>query len=258
MRMAAEAFRLDELAGMIEAAQRKEKPPDMPAPDEPRARTVLIVDDSPGTLGFLTEALEREQFTVLVALRGDRALTTVQHMRPDLVLMDAIMPELDGFETCRRSEGNQSKHPGCEAVGPRPLSRLAAKASPHALAARTPGRMRSTVSSPSNSAMPAKCRLAVRTGGQLGFDHTIRVRVQRPAHTGPALTSRTICAGRGAVLLLALRWRLGQRCQGLRRAGQPIEPRLKRRDARRRRRNRLLSLLRSGGAATQYLESSRP
>lgn len=68
----------------------------------PAAGTVLIVDDSPGTLGFLTEALEREHFTVLVALRGDRALATVQQLRPDLVLMDAIMPELDGFETCRR------------------------------------------------------------------------------------------------------------------------------------------------------------
>jgi len=71
-----------------------------PAP--PSAGTVLIVDDSPGTLGFLTEALEREHFTVLVALRGERALATVQQLRPDLVLMDAIMPELDGFETCRR------------------------------------------------------------------------------------------------------------------------------------------------------------
>jgi DNA-binding NarL/FixJ family response regulator len=68
----------------------------------PPAGTVLIVDDSPGTLGFLTEALERERFTVLVALRGERALATVQQLRPDLVLMDAIMPELDGFETCRR------------------------------------------------------------------------------------------------------------------------------------------------------------
>lgn len=71
----------------------------MPAPP---AGTVLIVDDSPGTLGFLTEALEREGFTALVALRGERALATVQMRRPDVVLMDAVMPELDGFETCRR------------------------------------------------------------------------------------------------------------------------------------------------------------
>ena len=74
----------------------------MSEPAPPSAGTVLIVDDSPGTLGFLTEALEREHFTVLVALRGERALATVQQLRPDLVLMDAIMPELDGFETCRR------------------------------------------------------------------------------------------------------------------------------------------------------------
>jgi DNA-binding NarL/FixJ family response regulator len=76
--------------------------PDMPGATDPHAGVVLIVDDSPGTLGFLTEALEREHFTVLVALRGDRALATVQQMRPDLVLMDAVMPDMDGFETCRR------------------------------------------------------------------------------------------------------------------------------------------------------------
>lgn len=74
----------------------------MPGDPEPAPGTILIVDDSPGTLGFLTEALERERFTVLVALRGERALATVQQMRPDLVLMDAIMPDMDGFETCRR------------------------------------------------------------------------------------------------------------------------------------------------------------
>jgi DNA-binding NarL/FixJ family response regulator len=66
------------------------------------AGTILVVDDNPGTLGLLTEALEREGFTVLVAVRGEGALASVQQMRPDLVLMDARMPEMDGFETCRR------------------------------------------------------------------------------------------------------------------------------------------------------------
>ncbi|WP_428534498.1 response regulator [Rhodopila sp.] len=74
----------------------------MPPADMTPGATVLIVDDDPGTLGFLTEALENERFTVLVALRGDRALAIVQAHLPDLVLMDAVMPELDGFETCRR------------------------------------------------------------------------------------------------------------------------------------------------------------
>jgi DNA-binding NarL/FixJ family response regulator len=71
-------------------------------PEAAPGPTVLIVDDSPGTLGFLTEALEREGFTALVSLRGERALATVQLRRPDVVLMDAVMPEMDGFETCRR------------------------------------------------------------------------------------------------------------------------------------------------------------
>ncbi len=66
------------------------------------AGTILVVDDSPETLGFLTEALERDGFTVLVALRGERALATVEQVHPDLVLMDATMPDMDGFETCRR------------------------------------------------------------------------------------------------------------------------------------------------------------
>lgn len=74
----------------------------MPASDAKPPATILIVDDSPDTLRFLTEALEREDFTVLVALRSDRALATLQQIRPDLVLMDALLPDLDGFETCRR------------------------------------------------------------------------------------------------------------------------------------------------------------
>lgn len=64
--------------------------------------TILIVDDNPDTLGLLTTALEAAGFTVLVSLSGERALEIVHAVRPDLVLMDAIMPELDGFETCRR------------------------------------------------------------------------------------------------------------------------------------------------------------
>lgn len=63
---------------------------------------VLLVDDSPESLGFLTEALEHAGVTVLVARSGDMALNIVQRVVPDVVLMDAVMPGLDGFETCRR------------------------------------------------------------------------------------------------------------------------------------------------------------
>lgn len=63
---------------------------------------VLLVDDSPESLGFLTTALEESEVTVLVARSGEAALGIVQRVVPDVVLMDAVMPGLDGFETCRR------------------------------------------------------------------------------------------------------------------------------------------------------------
>lgn len=63
---------------------------------------VLLVDDSPESLGFLTTALEEAGVTVLVARSGEAALGIVQRVVPDVVLMDAVMPGLDGFETCRQ------------------------------------------------------------------------------------------------------------------------------------------------------------
>lgn len=63
---------------------------------------VLVVDDSPATLGMLNRSLEMAEFTVLVALSGQAALDLVERVTPDIVLMDAVMPGLDGFETCRR------------------------------------------------------------------------------------------------------------------------------------------------------------
>ncbi|QIJ75909.1 response regulator [Methylobacterium sp. NI91] len=63
---------------------------------------VLVVDDSPDTLSFLTEAIERSGATVLVAVGGDLALDLVEEITPDIILLDAVMPGMDGFETCRR------------------------------------------------------------------------------------------------------------------------------------------------------------
>ena len=67
-----------------------------------RRDTVLVVDDTPDTLGFLTDTLDHAGFTVLIATDGDSALDLVDQITPDLVLMDAVMPGINGFETCRR------------------------------------------------------------------------------------------------------------------------------------------------------------
>jgi DNA-binding NarL/FixJ family response regulator len=65
-----------------------------------RRDTVLVVDDSPETLGFVTEALKKSGITVLVATSGEAALSVCTRVSPDTILMDAVMPGLDGFETC--------------------------------------------------------------------------------------------------------------------------------------------------------------
>jgi DNA-binding response OmpR family regulator len=69
---------------------------------------VLLVDDSPETLGFLTDALEQSGFSVLIATSGQAALGIVERISPDLILLDAIMPGMDGFETCRQIKANPS------------------------------------------------------------------------------------------------------------------------------------------------------
>ncbi|KQV83749.1 response regulator transcription factor [Rhizobium sp. Root1220] len=67
---------------------------------------VLLVDDSPEALGFLTDALEQSGFSVLIATSGWAALSIVERITPDLILLDAVMPLMDGFETCRKVKSN--------------------------------------------------------------------------------------------------------------------------------------------------------
>jgi DNA-binding response OmpR family regulator/DNA-binding CsgD family transcriptional regulator len=67
-----------------------------------RSDVVLVVDDSPETLSFLKDTLEQTGATVLLALSGDAALSIIQHVTPDIILLDAVMAGIDGFETCRR------------------------------------------------------------------------------------------------------------------------------------------------------------
>jgi CheY-like chemotaxis protein/DNA-binding CsgD family transcriptional regulator len=64
--------------------------------------TVLIVDDAVDSLSVLHAALNAAGFTVLIAPDGIQAIAQVAHTLPDVILMDAVMPGLDGFETCKR------------------------------------------------------------------------------------------------------------------------------------------------------------
>ncbi|EMS96394.1 two-component response regulator protein [Agrobacterium tumefaciens str. Cherry 2E-2-2] len=67
---------------------------------------VLLVDDSPEALGFLTDALEQSGFSALIATSGQAALNIAERITPDIILLDAVMPAMDGFETCRRLKAN--------------------------------------------------------------------------------------------------------------------------------------------------------
>lgn len=69
---------------------------------------VLVVDDSPDALSLINDALEEADMDVLVALEGRQALTIAGRIRPDIILLDAIMPNMDGFETCRALKADPS------------------------------------------------------------------------------------------------------------------------------------------------------
>jgi len=66
----------------------------------------MVVDDAIDSIRMISDALEGAGMTVLVALEGNQALTISQNITPDIVLMDAIMPNMDGFETCRQLKQN--------------------------------------------------------------------------------------------------------------------------------------------------------
>lgn len=63
---------------------------------------ILVVDDTPANIQVLSATLKEKGYQISIATNGRQALEVVQKVRPDVILLDVMMPEMDGFETCRR------------------------------------------------------------------------------------------------------------------------------------------------------------
>jgi two-component system alkaline phosphatase synthesis response regulator PhoP len=69
---------------------------------------ILVVDDDPDILEFLTYNLKKENYEVAEASNGKQALQVAEKFRPDLILLDVMMPEMDGIQTCQELRKNQA------------------------------------------------------------------------------------------------------------------------------------------------------
>lgn len=68
--------------------------------------TILVVDDTPDNLRLLTGLLSEHHYKVRLAPSGELALATIRKKAPDLILLDIMMPEMDGFEVLERLKNN--------------------------------------------------------------------------------------------------------------------------------------------------------
>lgn len=76
--------------------------------DQLSQQTILIVDDNPTNIGVLADYLEEKGFTILVARDGESGLRKAAYALPDLILLDVMMPGLDGFETCEQLKASDA------------------------------------------------------------------------------------------------------------------------------------------------------
>lgn len=81
-----------------------------PTPPPREREVILLIDDAPDTVRMIAEALDAAGYTVLVATDGATALKRLERITPDAVLLDACMPGMDGFETCRRLKQSPGMH----------------------------------------------------------------------------------------------------------------------------------------------------
>lgn len=69
---------------------------------------ILVVDDEPTNIDVMVKMLESEEYNLAIADSGEKALKVAGHFRPDLILLDVMMPGMDGFETCRRLKESEA------------------------------------------------------------------------------------------------------------------------------------------------------
>ncbi|ACY19016.1 sensor histidine kinase [Haliangium ochraceum] len=82
---------------------------DSPSPESaPSEAVVLLVDDNPANLAVLFEHLDEHGYRVLVAEDGSEAVELASRIQPDIILLDVMMPGIDGFETCRQLKSHST------------------------------------------------------------------------------------------------------------------------------------------------------
>ncbi len=86
--------------------------------------TVLVVEDEADVVDLLRYNLERAEYAVLIAMTGDQGLSSARENRPDIIVLDLMLPGLNGHEVCRALKGD----PNTETI---PILMLTAKGEPH-------------------------------------------------------------------------------------------------------------------------------
>ena len=69
-------------------------------------KKVLLIDDTPAIIDIISKILSNANYSVFIATRGEFAISKAEINLPDLILLDILMPGIDGFETCKRLKLN--------------------------------------------------------------------------------------------------------------------------------------------------------
>lgn len=75
---------------------------------EPEKKLVLVVDDEPDIVDLIKMSLNLANFNVTTASNGPEALKALENQKPDLILLDIMMPQMTGFEVCQKIRANES------------------------------------------------------------------------------------------------------------------------------------------------------